>query len=121
MTRMTKVLVLLLATALAVTTLGWIRASDNLQLGEDAPARFDDCTFDGGKLILKYSYGANQLVAPSVDTRHGDRIVVELSTKVGEGVTPAIGLYGQAEFLMFGSDETPPVVEYPDGQRLKCE
>lgn len=120
MTRRTRILVLLLATALLVTTLGWIRATDRFQIVEDAPARFEGCTFDGNRLVLRYAFGANQLVAPSMDTRHRDRIIVELGREVGEGPTVAIGLGGQAEFSVYGADENT-VIEYPDGERLKCE
>lgn len=114
------ILVLLLGTALLITTVGWMRATESIQLGEDAPARFDGCTFDGNTLVLRYSYGANQMVAPSVDTRQQDKIVVKLDTEVGDGMTVAIGLAGRAKFLVYGADGDT-TIEYTDGKRLTCD
>lgn len=66
--------------------------------------------------LLTYMYGANQAVEPRIDTRGGD-IVVSLSTQSGDGLTPAIGLLGEARFSVFGG--TAPV-RYPDGEQLPC-
>jgi hypothetical protein len=104
----------LLVVALAVTSVGWWRAS-NPGSGDGRTGRFTSCVFDGQSLTLGYFYGANQLVAPTVDDRSG-RIVVSLREVRGEGPTLAIGLGGSATFA---TSSGGPVV-YPDGTPLRC-
>jgi hypothetical protein len=101
----------LLALGLLVTSVGWYRSAS---AGDYQ--RFDSCSFDGTTLVLSYSYGANQMISPSVDTR-GPDVVVALESEVGEGPTPAIALHGEARFVMFGAQTT---IRYPDGQALNC-
>jgi hypothetical protein len=101
----------LLAVGVLVTSVGWYRSAH-----ASTAQHFDGCSFDGRPLVLTYSYGANQMVSPRVDTRGRD-VVVALDTKVGNGPTPAIGLSGEARFSVFGGQQT---VRYPDGERLDC-
>lgn len=120
MPRRTVLLIVLLGLALLVTTVGWLRASDRIQIAEDKPQRFEGCTFDGQQLVLDYMYGVGQLIAPTVDTRPGDKIVVSLETEKDDGDRIMIGLGGRAEFTVNGFDlETP--IEYEDGARLDCD
>ena len=100
-----------LTVGLLVTSVGWYRVAS---AGSDQ--HFDSCRFDGQTLVLSYSYGANQRVSPTVDTRGGD-VVVALHVEVGKGSTPAIGLSGEARFAIFGE---PTSVRYPDGEKLNC-
>ncbi|TCJ21584.1 hypothetical protein [Nocardioides jejuensis] len=102
------------------TSIGWARSSDQFHLVEDKPARFESCTFDGRTLTLGFFYGVNERVAPSVDTRHADKIVVALEDEVGRGAAPAIGLTGRATFRIFSADPDS-VFEYADGEPLRCE
>jgi hypothetical protein len=103
-------LVGLLAVGLVVTSVGWYLST---RTGE---RRFDSCRLDGDLLTLSYSYGANEMVSPSIDTR-GPDVVVALRTHVGDGITPAIRLTGQARFTVFSG---PRTVRYPDGDQLNC-
>lgn len=103
----------LLLIGLVVASVGWYR-SDHAE-GTDIN-RFDSCRFEGDTLVLTYVYGANQLISPSVDTRR-EYIVVGLNTKVGDGITPAIGLSGEARFIIFGG---PRSVRDADGHGLDC-
>lgn len=104
-------LVGLLAVGLIVTSVGWYLST--LHGGE---RRFDSCRLDGDLLTLSYSYGANEMVSPSVDTR-GPDVVVALRTRVGDGLAPAIRLSGRARFTVFSG---PRIVRYPDGDQLDC-
>ncbi|KAA1421587.1 hypothetical protein F0U44_04720 [Nocardioides humilatus] len=119
MSRRIAVVMGLLTAALVVTTVGWIRSSDSVRLGEDKPARFDSCTFDGSLLVLRWTYGVSELVAPSVDTRPRGKVVVELVEKTQDEPTISIGLLGEAEFTIYGGDEGT-TFEYADGKRLEC-
>jgi hypothetical protein len=101
----------LLLVGVLVTSVGWYRSAHTSTV-----QHFDTCSFDGTTRVLTYSYGANQMVSPRVDTRGRD-VIVALETTVGDGPTPAIGLSGQARFATFGGQQT---VRYPDGERLDC-
>lgn len=103
----------LLAIGLVITSIGWYR-SERSEGTDDG--RFGSCRFEGSTLVLTYTYGANQLISPSVDTRGSD-IVIKLNTRTGEGITPAIGLSGEARFGFFGE---PKTVRYEDGKELTC-
>jgi hypothetical protein len=105
------VVVGLVALGLLVTSIGWY-----LSARSETGQPFDSCHFEGDILVLTYSYGANQAIGPRIDTRSRD-IVVFLSAEVGDGITPAIGLSGEARFLTFGG---PAPVLYPDGEPLPC-
>lgn len=102
----------LLVVGLLVTSVGWYRSAT---AGSDE--RFDSCRFEDGTLILTYSYGANNLVSPSVDMTDGE-VVVSLEVDVSDDPAPAILLHGKARFQVFGGD--PSVVRYPDGKELAC-
>lgn len=106
-----NLLAALLTVGVLVTSVGWYRSAH-----ASTAQHFDGCSFDGRTLVLTYSYGANQMVSPRVDTRGRD-VVVSLDTKVGNGPTPAIGLSGEARFAVFGGQHT---VRYPDGEGLDC-
>jgi hypothetical protein len=109
-----------LVVALVVTSVGWYRAAGGgSDLRTDDPSRFESCSFDGDKLVLGFTYGAGQLVAPSIDTRSGDTVVVALDEEVGDGIRPAIALMGSAEFSVFGA-AGDTVFEYADGTPLDC-
>lgn len=111
-----RIAVPVLLVALLVTSIGWWRAaSDDSTVG-----RFETCALDGDQLTLSYAYGVNQLLAPSVDTRDPDKVVVELREATGGGNNIDIGLGGQATFGLYGADEDT-VVEYADGKRLACD
>jgi hypothetical protein len=101
----------LLIVGLLVTSVGWYRSAS-----AGGYQHFDDCRFDGDTLVLSYTYGANQMVSPRVDTRGRD-VIVALESERGEGPTPMIALHGEARFAMFGAQT---MVRYPDGQRLGC-
>ena len=101
----------LLAVGLLASSIGWYHSATG---GSDQ--RFESCRFDGDTLVLSYFYGANQVVSPSVDTT-GPDVVVALHVKWGGGVTPAVGLIGDARFGIFGGQST---VRYPDGEVLDC-
>jgi hypothetical protein len=101
----------LLAIGLLITSVGWYRSAS-----AGGYQHFDACSFDGTTLVLSYSYGANQLVSPRVDMRSRD-VVVALDSERGEGLTPMIGLSGEARFSVYAGQQT---VRYPDGQRLEC-
>ena len=73
-----------LTVGLLVTSVGWYRVAS---AGSDQ--HFDSCRFDGPALVLSYSYGANQRVSPTVDSRGGD-VVVALHVEVGKGSTRPI-------------------------------
>lgn len=120
MSRRALVLILLLTLALLITTVGWLRASDRIQIAEDKPQRFESCTFDGQQLVLGYMYGVGELTAPTVDQRPDDKIVVSLETEVDDGMHILIGLLGRAEFTIHGSDLDTPI-EYADGAHLDCD
>ena len=64
--------------------------------------------------ILRYALVG--LVSPSIDTR-GPDVVVALRTHVGDGLTPAILLAGQARFTVFSG---PRTIRYSDGDQLNC-
>ena len=66
--------------------------------------------------MLTYEYGANQEVAPMVDST-GDVAVASLLVRRGSGITPMILLTGTARFDLYG---TPREVQYPDGTPLDC-
>ena len=104
-------LVGLLAVGLVVTSVGWY-----LSTRAGGERRFDSCRLDGELLTLEYSYGTNEMVSPSIDTR-GPDVVVALRTHVGDGLTPAIRLTGRARFTVFSG---PRAVRYPDGDQLDC-
>jgi hypothetical protein len=105
------IIVGVLTVGLLVTSVGWYRLAS---AGSDQ--HFDACRFDGQTLVLSYSYGANERLSPSVDTRGGD-VVVALHIEAGAGSTPDIGLTGEARFAIFGE---PTTVRYPDGEKLDC-
>ena len=105
------VLVGLLTVGLVVTSIGWY-----LSTRTGGERRFDSCRLDGDLLTLSYSYGANEMVSPSIDTRGRD-VVVALRTHVGDGLSPAIRLTGHARFTVFSG---PRTVRYPDGDQLNC-
>lgn len=100
-----------LAVGFVVTSVGWY-----LSTRTGGERRFDSCRLDGELLTLSYSYGANEMVSPSIDTR-GPDVVVALRTHVGDGLTPAVRLTGQARFTVFSG---PRTVRYPDGDQLNC-
>ena len=100
-----------LTVGLLVTIVGWYRVAS-----ASSAQHFDSCRFDGQKLVLSYSYGANERVSPTVDTRGRD-VVVALHVEAGTGSTPDIGLVGEARFAIFGE---PTTVRYPDGEKLDC-
>lgn len=103
------IIVGVLAAGLLVTSVGWYRVAS---AGSDE--HFDSCRFDGQTLVLSYSYGANERVSPSVDTRGGD-VVASFHVEAGTGSTDDIGLTGEARFAIFGE---PTTVRYPDGEKL---
>ena len=96
---------------LVITSVGWYRSQ---HVG--AEQNFEACYFQDETLILRYSYGANQSVAPRVDTRQRD-IIVSLAVEAGKGMTPMIGMSGEARFTIFGGSRP---VRYPDGRALPC-
>ncbi|HET7736406.1 MAG TPA: hypothetical protein VFK52_10550 [Nocardioidaceae bacterium] len=107
------ILTVLLAAGLIGTSVGWYRSES----ADDSYKRFDSCSFDGNELVLRYTYGANQVVSPSVDMT-GREVVVRLDVDgAGGGFTPSIGLLGQARFAVFGGQT---VVKYPDDEVLNC-
>jgi hypothetical protein len=67
-------------------------------------------------LVLSYTYGANEVVSPSIDTT-GPDIVVALHVRQGGGSAPAIGLVGETRFAVYGAQKT---VRYPGGDALDC-
>jgi hypothetical protein len=101
----------LMSVGLIITSVGWY-----LSGSAGAEQRFESCHLDGDLLVLTYAYCANQAVEPRVDTRDGD-VVVSLRTESGDGATPAVGLSGEASFLIFGGSTS---VRYPDGEVLPC-
>jgi hypothetical protein len=101
----------LLTVGILITSVGWYRSAHTSSV-----QHFDACSFHGTTLVLSYSYGANQMVSPQVDTRGRD-VIVALDTKVGDRPTPAIQLSGQARFSILAGPQT---VKYPDGERLDC-
>ena len=105
------IIVGVLTAGLLATSVGWYRVAS---AGSDQ--HFDSCRFDGQKLVLSYSYEANERVSPTVDTRGGD-VVVALHVEAGTGSTTDIGLTGEAGFAIFGE---PTTVRYPDGEKLDC-
>lgn len=100
-----------LVAGLAVTSGGWF-----LSAYEGQPQEFSSCHFEGDTLVLTYMHGANERVAPSLDTR-GKDLVVQLRTRQGRGITPLIGLGGEARFSLMGG---PRPVRYADGRELEC-
>lgn len=112
MSRRNKVTGAVLATGLVVTSGGWFLSAN---AGFDE--QFSACHFEGDTLVLQFIHGANQRVAPSLDVR-GDDLVVSLRTQPGRGLSPAIGLGGEARFGLMGG---PRTVRYPDGRELECK
>lgn len=62
----------LLIAALLVSSAGWYRSAH-----PGGGSRFDSCSFDGTTLTLRWTYGVDSRVSPSVDVRSG-KIVVDL-------------------------------------------
>lgn len=102
-----------LLVALVGSNLAWLATSDG-ESGQSEP--FDSCRFVGDMLTLRYSYGTNQQVTVAVDTRE-EGVTVSLTSRTGEGDTPAIGLSGEASYFISGG---PARVMYPDGEPLDC-
>lgn len=100
-----------LGVALVVTSAGWFMEAD-----DGTEERFDSCGFEDGFLVLAYSYGLNEKVSVTLDTRDG--MVVSLTSEQGSGETPAVGLGGEARFRV-GEPPSEPI-RYPDGTVLDC-
>jgi hypothetical protein len=103
-----------LALALIAVSAGWYGERSKAATDQ----RFESCRIDDGVLVLTYTYGANQVVSPSIDTT-GDDVIVALEVEDGDGTTPAIGLSGEARFGIFGRDDERTVT-YSDGESLTC-
>jgi hypothetical protein len=101
----------LLMVALIATSIGWYRSAHSV-----GGSRFDSCTFDGTTLVLTWINGVDSLVSPSVDVRSG-QIIVGLREDQGSGGHIAIGLPGEARFVVRDADGP---VAYDDGRPLAC-
>ena len=108
----------LLSVGLLVCGVGWYMSATADERGgfHGSDERFESCGFDDEVLTLAWIYGANQAISPKVDTR-GPDVIVSLEVEQGDGVTPAIGLSGNARFAIFGGATT---IRYPDGTELEC-
>jgi hypothetical protein len=81
--------------------------------------RFSHCTIvSDAILVLDYYYGAGDEVVTSMNPEPG-RIVVGIRVHSPGGNRPAIGLSGQAQYILFGSLKDTPIV-YEDGRELNC-
>ena len=76
------------------------------------------CRVEDGRIVLSYTYGAGQRVAPFVDARGRDLVVgVEVEGPAPGMVVPSIGLLGEARFTLFGD---PGTIRRADGSDLPC-
>lgn len=83
-----------------------------------SPAVDLSCRLHDGVLVLRYSYGASERVAPYVDARGPGLVVGVDVTGPPEGtVVPSIALLGQARFAVFGD---PAWIRTADGTDLPC-
>lgn len=87
--------------------------------GWDASSALDlTCRVEDGRIVLSYTYGAGQRVAPFVDARGRDLVVgVEVDGPAPGTVVPSIGLLGEARFTLFGD---PGTIRRSDGSDLPC-
>jgi hypothetical protein len=83
-----------------------------------SPAVDLSCRLHDGVLVLRYSYGASERVAPYVDARGSGLVVGVDVTGPPEGtVVPSIALLGQARFAVLGD---PAWIRTADGADLPC-
>ena len=59
-----------LVVALVISSIGWYRSAHSV-----GHSKFDSCSFDGTTLTLRWTYGVDSLVSPSVDLRGGTIVV----------------------------------------------
>jgi len=116
-TRVLAGVIAVLCIGLAVTSVGWFRS----QRADGQPRRFDSCRIEGGVAVLSYTYGVNEKVTLSTDSRGDDGIVVSFSERQGGGATPAVGLLGQFQVVVGQDGAAAAQLAYPDGKKLNCK
>lgn len=109
-----KRLALLLGAAAVIITAAVVVG---YRIAREQPQRFESCHWNGETLVLSYTYGVNERVSPTIDTRGDGPVRVALRIERGDGISIQVGLGGVARFLVYGG---PTEVRYEDGPELRC-
>jgi hypothetical protein len=76
------------------------------------------CHLEDDALVLSYSYGASERVAPFVDARGRGLVVgLEVEGPPPGTIVPSIALLGEARFARFGA---PAWIRSPAGKDVPC-
>ena len=99
-----------LVVAVVVTSIGWYLSA------HPGGERFESCHWEGGTVVLGYTYGSGDTVSTMVHP-DGDHVVAQLRVDRPGDDGAGGGLSGEAHYPIDGG---PLPVEYPNGAELNC-